>query len=100
MYNYPRPRICERIHREVGLSLFRIAIFPGKMHEITAGTNDSLVRWGPAYIMRGTLRLLALAVLLLVSFHTVESNGTTGLVVKTTSGPVVEIGRASCRERV
>jgi len=89
MYNYPRPRICERIHREVGLSLFRIAIFPGKMHEITAGTNDSLVRWAPANIMRGTLRLRALAVLLLVSFHTVQSNGTTGLVVKTTSGPVV-----------
>ncbi len=59
------------------------------MHEITAETDGSLVRWAAAHIMRGTLRLLALAVLLLVPFHTVELKGTTGLVVKTTSGPVV-----------
>jgi para-nitrobenzyl esterase len=39
--------------------------------------------------MRGTLGLLALAILLLVPFHTVELKGTTGLVVKTTSGPVL-----------
>jgi hypothetical protein len=52
------------------------------MHEIAAGKDGSLGRWA-AHILRGTLRLLALAVLLLVPFHTVESNGTTGLVVKT-----------------
>src|SRR5579864_7772255 len=59
------------------------------MPEITSGTDDLLVRWAPAHIMRGTLGLLALAILLLVPFHTVELKGTTGLVVKTTSGPVL-----------
>ncbi len=59
------------------------------MHKITEGADGSLVRWAAAHIMRRTLRVLALAVLLLVPFHRVESKGTTGLVVKITSGPVV-----------
>src|SRR5260370_24351046 len=89
MYNYRQRRICERIHRAIGLSLFHIAFFRGNMHEITAETGGSLVRWAVAHLLRGSLRLPALAVLLLVPVHTVELKGTTGLVVKTTSGPVV-----------
>lgn len=59
------------------------------MHEMTEGADGSLARRAAAHIMRGTLPLLALAVLLLGPFHTVELKGTTGLVVKTTSGPVL-----------
>ena len=89
MYNRGLRKIRERIHYAIGLSLFHIDLFERKMHEMTEGSDGSLVRWAAAHIMRGTLPPLALAVLLLVPFHNIESKRTTGLVVKTTSGPVV-----------
>jgi len=59
------------------------------MQEISEGTEGSLVRLAAADVMRGTLRLLPLSILLFVPFRTIELKGTTGLVVKTTYGPVV-----------